>query len=51
MLKRDGNTVLHFACCVGNVLLIRRLLRHDEDINAKSKTMNERFESSARCLS
>jgi ankyrin repeat protein len=34
--KDDGNTVLHFACRVGNVFLIRRLLRHGEDINARN---------------
>jgi len=35
--KDDGNTVLHFACRVGDVLLIRRLLRHGDDINAKNR--------------
>ena len=35
--KDDGNTVLHFACRVGNVFLIRRLLRCGQDINAKNR--------------
>jgi ankyrin repeat protein len=34
--KDDGNTLLHFASRVGNVLLIRKLLRQGEDINAKN---------------
>jgi ankyrin repeat protein len=35
--KDDGNTLLHFASRVGNVLLIRKLLRQGEDINAKNR--------------
>ena len=35
--KEDGNTLLHFASRVGNMLLIRELLRQGEDINAKNK--------------
>ena len=35
--KDNGNTVLHFACRVGNVFLIRRLLRHGEDMNARNR--------------
>ena len=35
--KDDGNTVLHFACRVDNVFLIRRLLRQGEDIDAKNR--------------
>ena len=35
--KDDGNTVLHFACRVGNVFLIRKLLRHGEDMNARNR--------------
>ena len=35
--KDDGNTLLHFASRVGNMLLIRRLLQQGEDINAKNK--------------
>ena len=35
--KDDGNTLLHLVSRVGNVLLIRRLLRHGEDINAKNR--------------
>jgi ankyrin repeat protein len=34
--KDDGNTLLHFASRVGNMLLIRRLLRQGDDINAKN---------------
>jgi ankyrin repeat protein len=33
--KEDGNTLLHFASRVGNMLLIRKLLRQGEDINAR----------------
>jgi ankyrin repeat protein len=35
--KEDGNTLLHFASRVGNMLLIRELLRQGEDINARNK--------------
>ena len=35
--KDDGNTLLHFASRVGNILLIRKLLRQGEDINAKNR--------------
>ena len=35
--KDDGNTLLHFASRVGNMLLIRRLLQQGEDINAKNR--------------
>ena len=34
--KEDGNTLLHFASRVGNTLLIRKLLREGEDINARN---------------
>jgi ankyrin repeat protein len=35
--KEDGNTLLHFASRVGNMLLIRKLLRQGEDINARNR--------------
>ena len=35
--KDDGNTLLHFASRVGNMLMIRRLLQQGEDINAKNR--------------
>ena len=35
--KDDGNTVLHFACRLGDLLLIRRLLRNGDDTNAKNR--------------
>jgi ankyrin repeat protein len=35
--KDDGNTLLHFASRVGNMLLTRRLLQQGEDINAKNR--------------
>jgi ankyrin repeat protein len=34
--KDDGNTLLHFASRVGNILLIRKLLQQGEDINVKN---------------
>jgi len=34
--KDDGNTLLHFASRVGDILSIRKLLRQGEDINAKN---------------
>ena len=34
--KDDGNTLLHFASRLGDILLIRKLLRQGEDINAKN---------------
>src|SRR5215469_18277624 len=34
----DGNTLLHFASRVGNILLIRKLLQQGEDINVKNRS-------------
>jgi ankyrin repeat protein len=34
--KDDGNTLLHFASRVGNILWIRKLLQLGEDINVKN---------------
>ena len=34
--RDDGNTLLHFASRVGNILLIRKLLQQGEDINIKN---------------